>query len=86
MAAVSPLDSALLMANAVPANFTDSDLFDGQTNGKGFLIYGARQIYSKTDLKLTLFLGDALDEDITHSPAVDDSHRKRLQTDIVVKF
>jgi hypothetical protein len=75
-----------VQANAVPANFMDSDLFDGDTNRKGFVIYGARQIYSKTDLKLTLFVGEALDEDITHSPAIADSDRKRLQTDIVVKF
>jgi hypothetical protein len=48
------------------------------------MVYGARQIYPKTDLKFTLFVGDALDKGIDSNTA--NSDRTRLQTDIVVKF
>jgi hypothetical protein len=75
-----------LEANAVPAQIMDSDLFDARTNSKGWAVYGSKQIYSHTDLKFTLFLGEALDDDITWPAAVEDSDRVRLQTDLVVKF
>ena len=64
----------------------DADIFDGHTNGKGWALFGAKQIYAHTDLKLTLFIGEALDDDITWERAVANSDRVRLQTDIVVKF
>ena len=70
--------------NSVPATFTDSDLFDGATNRKGWIFYGARQIFPQTDLKATLFKSNALDRGATGT--VDNSNRYRLQTDIVVKF
>ena len=73
-----------LESNAVPANLTDSDLFDGATNREGFAIYGARQVFPSTDLKFTLFLGDARDNGIAANTG--NADRTRLQTDIVVKF
>ena len=42
-------------ANAFPAFFTDSDLFDGRTNRKGFTVYGSRALGKGVDLNLTLF-------------------------------
>jgi hypothetical protein len=75
-----------LEANAVPAQIMDSDLFDGRTNGKGWSFYGAKQIYSHTDLKFSLFLGEPLDDGIDWEPAVENSDRTRLRTDIVVTF
>jgi hypothetical protein len=75
-----------LEANAVPAQMMDSDLFDARTNGKGWAVYGSKQVYSHTDLKFTLFLGKPLDDNITWNRAVRNSDRVRLQTDLVVKF
>jgi hypothetical protein len=75
-----------IQANAVPAVFTDSDLFDGRTNAKGWAIYGAKQVLENTDLKFALFLKEPLDDDILHAPSVLNSDRIRVQTDVVVKF
>jgi len=75
-----------IQANAVPAVFTDSDLFDGTTNAKGWAIYGAKQVLANTDLAFKLFLKEPLDDGILHAPAVVDSDRVRIQTDVVVKF
>jgi hypothetical protein len=80
-----------IQANAVPAVFTDSDLFDGTTNAKGWAIYGAKQVYTNTDLKVKLFLKEPLDPDIFSDAdewyaAVEDSDRIRIQADVVVKF
>ena len=78
-------------ANAGPSRYIDSDLFDGRTNQKGWAIYGAKQVLSNTDLKFTLLLGDPVDDDIRvdgelYEPALADSDRIRLQTDVIVKF
>jgi hypothetical protein len=76
-----------LEANAFPSMFVESDLVDGQTNRKGWVVYGSREIFKNTDLNLTAFLSDAIEE---ATPAFDDSltgaHRLRLQADILVKF
>ena len=67
--------------------FVDSDLFDGRTNRKGWVIYGSREIFKNTDLNLTTFVSDAIEK---ASPAFDDSvpgaERVRVQADILVKF
>jgi hypothetical protein len=79
-----------IQANAVPAVFTDSDLFDGTTNAKGWAIYGAKQVLANTDLKATLFLKEPLDPDIFVGDGIEggvaDSDRIRIQADVVVKF
>jgi len=75
-----------IQANAVPAVFTDSDLFDGTTNAKGWSIYGSKQILANTDLAFKLFLKEPLDDGILHAPSVADSDRIRIQTDVIVKF
>lgn len=76
-----------LEANFWPAQFTDSDLFDGFTNRKGWTVYGARQILPNTELNITLFLGDVLDSDRpAFASSVGGAERIRLQTDLVVKF
>ena len=78
---------AHLEANAFPSMFVESDLYDGQTNRKGWLVYGSREIFKNTDLNLTAFLSDAIEDE---TPAFDDSitgaHRLRLQADVLVKF
>jgi hypothetical protein len=79
-------------ANFSPAQFTDSDLFDGFTNREGFLIYLARELFPNTELNLTLFSGDEIESapafDIGAATGADvpSAERYRLQTDLVVKF
>lgn len=76
-----------LEANFFPAQFIDSDLFDGKTNRKGFTFYGSRQILPGTDLNITLFKGEELHGALpVYASSVKDADRIRLQTDIVVKF
>jgi len=76
-----------LEANFWPSQFTDSDLFDGVTNRKGWTVYAARQVFTNTELNLTLFSSDAIEDDVPpFADSVENSDRFRLQTDIVVKF
>jgi hypothetical protein len=81
-----------LEANFSPAQFVDSDLFDGYTNRKGFMVYAARELFSNTELNVTFFRGDVIEdgaafdiEEVTgvSTPSPD---RYRLQTDVIVKF
>lgn len=73
-------------ANFWPAQFTDSDLFDGETNRKGWTFYGSRQILPNTDLNVTLFWSDSLRTSNGFETSLNRSERVRLQTDLVVKF
>ena len=74
-------------ANFSPSQFTDSDLFDGFTNREGWLVYFARELFPNTELNVTLFSGEEIEDDaayaIEDAPSAD---RYRLQTDLVVKF
>jgi hypothetical protein len=49
-------------ANAVIAQFTDSNLFDGFTNRRGWVFYGSRQIARGTELRITFYDGDAIED------------------------
>ncbi|MEN8162408.1 MAG: putative porin, partial [Myxococcota bacterium] len=85
-------------ANFSPGQFTDSDLFDGFTNREGFLVYASRQLFANTDLNVTLFSGEEIEDDpafdLNANPVLDpddddpfsSAERYRLQTDIVIKF
>ncbi len=76
-----------LEANFWPSQFTDSDLFDGVTNRKGWTVYAARQIFTNTELNLTLFSSDEIEDSVPpFEDSVANADRFRLQTDIVVKF
>jgi hypothetical protein len=80
-----------LEANFSPAQFTDSDLFDGFTNREGFLVYLSREVFKNTELNLTFFSGEEIQDDPEFDlsvvdPDVTSAERYRLQTDIVVKF
>jgi hypothetical protein len=74
-------------ANFAPAQFTDSDLFDGFTNREGWLVYLARELWSNTELNLTFFKDDPIEDDpIFAVPGASSAERMRLQTDFLVKF
>jgi len=75
-----------LEANFSPPQFTDSDLFDGYTNREGFLVYASREIFANTELNLTLFSGDAIEDGPAFDLEAESADRYRLQTDLVVKF
>jgi hypothetical protein len=49
-------------ANAVIAQFTDSNLFDGFTNRRGWVVYGSRQLARRTELKITFYDSDAIED------------------------
>jgi Putative porin len=42
-------------ANAVPALYTDSDMFDGLTNREGWSLYGFRELWTNTEVRLSLW-------------------------------
>jgi hypothetical protein len=73
-------------ANAFPALFIDSDLFDGKTNRRGFVVYGARSIWKNTDFKLTFTSSDEIDDGPVFNESVANADRYRLQTDVVFNF
>ena len=74
-------------ANFSPAQFTDSDLFDGYTNRKGWLAYLARELWPNTEVSVTLFKDDPIEDGAVFAvPGAPSSDRMRLQTDFLVKF
>jgi hypothetical protein len=82
-----------LEANFSPGQFTDSDLFDGFTNREGFLVYASRELFKNTELNVTLFSGEEIEDDaefdlnaLFPDEGVTSAERYRLQTDLVIKF
>jgi hypothetical protein len=84
-------------ANSVVAPFTDSDLFDGFTNRRGFVAYLGREIVKNVDFRLTYFDGKEIEDDLLTGvartsaaqplgPSLLNADRRRLQADIAVKF
>jgi len=76
-----------LEANAFPSQFLDSNLTDGRTNREGWVAYASRSIWKNTDLNLTAFFSDELEDDVPpFGDSVPDAERIRLQADLVFKF
>jgi hypothetical protein len=73
-------------ANAFPSMFIDSDFLDGRTNREGYAFYGSRQILANTEVKVTLFVSDEIQDDAPFLASVRNAERMRLQSDIVFKF
>lgn len=73
-------------ANAFPSMFVDSDLLDGRTNREGLMFYVSRQIMRNTDLNLTLFRSEEINDEITLLQSIKDAKRIRIQADMVFKF
>lgn len=74
-------------ANAFPSQFIDSDFLDGVTNREGFSIWGSRQILPNTNLNVSLFASDAIEDALPDfADSVEGSDRLRFQTDLVVAF
>jgi hypothetical protein len=77
-------------ANSVVAQFTDSDLFDGFTNRRGWMFYASRRLFPGVDLNVTFFDSDSIKNTGgaagPFATSAEDADRKRLQTDLVVSF
>jgi hypothetical protein len=76
-----------LEANFWPGQFSDSDILDGITNRKGWVAYGSRELMPNTDLNLTVFVSDPIEDAVgTFENSVNLSDRVRLQADLMVRF
>jgi hypothetical protein len=76
-----------LEANFWPAQFTDSDLFDGFTNRKGWAIYAVKEVLPNTELSMQFFASDEIrDSTPDFNNSLGGAERFRLQTDLLVKF
>lgn len=73
-------------ADAVPANLHDSDVLDGTSNGKSWLIAATRQIWTNTDFHVRAYFSDELDKDVSALQDKSPTDRVRVQTNVVVKF
>jgi hypothetical protein len=74
-------------ANFWPAQYTDSDVFDGFTNRKGWAFWVVREILPNTELGMELFLSDELQSNLpAFTTSVRNADRVRFRTDIQVKF
>jgi hypothetical protein len=78
---------AYFEANFWPAQFTDSDFFDGFTNRKGWGFYGSREVLPNTELTVTLWVSDPIKDNVPGlDTSISNANRLRLQTDLQVKF
>ena len=79
-----------LQANAQFSQFVDSDLFDGNTNRKGFAFYGSKQILENTEIGLTTFWSKPSNKDagyaIDGGSSLDKANRVRVIADMKFKF
>jgi hypothetical protein len=75
-----------LEADAVPSSLYDSDVFDGGANGKTWLVYATKQIWTNTDIDVRAYFTDELDKDVTALGGATPNDRIRIQTSIIVKF
>ncbi|MCP4004133.1 MAG: hypothetical protein GY725_08065 [bacterium] len=73
--------------NSLIANFIDSDVLDSNTNRKGIMVYASKRLGNHVVLKLTYFDSDEISAGVgSGSNSLDGADRKRLNSDIVLKF
>jgi hypothetical protein len=77
-------------ANAVVANFTDSDIVNGATNARGFVVTLRRDLLEGVEMRLTYFDHDSKKNTGgaagPFAMSVRDRDRKRLNADLVFSF
>ena len=76
----------VIEANAFPSQFIDSDILDGVTNRKGFLVGASRSIWPKTDLNLTFLKSTPVNDETLFVHSIKGANRSRVQLDLVYKF
>jgi hypothetical protein len=76
--------------NAIVALFTDSDILDGRSNGRGYVFFASRFLFPGIELRVTLSDTDSLRNRARGTGpfvgALSNRDRKRLQTDLLVSF
>jgi hypothetical protein len=75
-----------LGANSVVAQFTDSDLFDGLTNRRGWFLYASRMLAPGVELKMEVFDSDSIKNSAPYSTSVANADRKRLRADLIFRY
>lgn len=73
-------------ANALVANFSDSDLLDGQTNRQGITAYAARRLTPHVELRLTFYDAHEIESTSPFAASLGGADRRRLQTDVLFSF
>jgi hypothetical protein len=75
-----------IQANSMWSQFTDSDVFDGKTNRKGFAFFGSKQVMKNTEIVLTTFWSRPSDDDPALEDSVPKANRVRVMADLKFKF
>lgn len=73
-------------ADSVPGVLADSDMIDGLTNGKSWMVYLTRQLWTNTDFQAIAYISDELDKDVSALQAATPNDRVRVQTNVIIKF
>ena len=73
-------------ANAIIANFADSDLLDRQTNREGFVAYASRKLGPHVELRLTFYEAEEIRSSSPFVGSLPGGDRRRLQSDLLVNF
>ena len=77
---------AWLEANAFPAQFVDSDLFDQFTNRRGWVWDFSKHVFTNTEASLTLFYSDPIKTNLAYQNSLYGSRRFRMQANLVWSF
>lgn len=77
---------AELEANAFPAQFIDSDLFDQFTNRRGYVADLSKRIMQNTDANITAFMSDPLKDSGGYVDSIEGADRLRFQANLNYKF
>jgi hypothetical protein len=76
--------------NSIVSLFTDSDILDSRTNGRGFVFFASRLLVPGIELRITLSDTDSLRNRARGTGpfvgGLPNRDRKRLQTDLQVAF
>ena len=73
-------------ANSVISLFTDSDVLDGFTNRRGWVVYGGRRLTTATEFRFAYYNANYVENDAALFLSTRLSDRQRLQTDVIFKF
>ena len=73
-------------ANAVVAQFYDSDLFDGRTNRQGWLAYLRKSLWSGVLLNLEYLDSDSIEDSAPFVTSATFAERRRIRTDLIFSF
>ena len=73
-------------ANSVIASMTDSNLFDGETNRKGWVFTGSRNLTNAVAVRAALYKSKWIDDSPAYFNSFDEADRYRFQTDLVINY